>query len=229
MAATLRVAAPPAVLTNPADGTPVWYHGTTADFDTFGADTADGCDGCDDSGSSVTHWNTLLGVHWTSLRPVAVGFAAGRWSHQVRSSGPGFVFAATLGVTRPRHFASEFDLDAAAFALAWDWADAHDPMSVHDDCCDALGDGCTGVDEHEPGSPVDRHVRAFYAAAPGPCRHWLGSHPDVEAIASRVVDACVADGFDGVTYGNEIEGPAGHRCAVAFDPAAITVLDRAPR
>lgn len=51
----------------------------------------------------------------------------------------------------------------------------------------------------------------------------LREHPQIKQIARRFRGHLQRQGYDGITYGNEFEGPHLHECAIAFHPDDITI------
>lgn len=173
------------------------------------------------------HWNTHLGTHWTSLPHVAEKFAKGLYGNV--NTGPGHVYTAHLGIKNPKHYNLESDMDKEAFEHSWD---GHDPHDFHDEFChnpehrdDPEGDYFDDEpyhynDQHQVGDEVDRQVKKRYQEG-GHEEEWLSQHPDSGSIAHHFKEHLKSQGYDGVTYGNEIEGPHGHLNAIAFEPHQI--------
>lgn len=61
------------------------------------------------------------------------------------------------------------------------------------------------------------HVTSWYA------EENLRKHPKIKQIAESFRLHVQDQGHDGITYGNEFEGPNKHKCAIAFHPNAITI------
>jgi 8-oxo-dGTP pyrophosphatase MutT (NUDIX family)/GNAT superfamily N-acetyltransferase len=219
-------------LPNPRGGHD-WFHGTPHHFESFGEERPEEDDpygGYDfETGEKFKqpHWNTHLGQHWTSLRGVAEHFAKGQYG-QV-GEGKGHVITARLGIQHPKDYKLESDMDKEAFEHAWD---GHDPHDYHDEFCHnpAHRDDPDGEylddepyhynDEHERGDEVDRQVKQRYIDRDHQ-GEWLSQHPDSASIAESFKDKLRGEGHDGITYGNELEGPHGHQCAITFDDHQI--------
>jgi 8-oxo-dGTP pyrophosphatase MutT (NUDIX family)/GNAT superfamily N-acetyltransferase len=219
-------------LPNPRGGHD-WFHGTPHHFENFGEERPEEDDpygGYDfETGEKFKqpHWNTHLGQHWTSLRGVAEHFAKGQYG-QV-AEGKGHVITARLGIQHPKDYKLESDMDREAFEHAWD---GHDPHDYHDEFChnpehrddpdeEHFDDEPYHYnDEHERGDEVDRQVKQRYIDG-NHQGEWLSQHPDSGSLAESFKDKVRQEGHDGITYGNELEGPHGHQCAITFDDHQI--------
>jgi 8-oxo-dGTP pyrophosphatase MutT (NUDIX family) len=186
-------------LENPEDRSLEWHHGSPANWDKEPEEHD-----YDDSDYGYEppeqHWNTHLGTHWTSHPEVAEQFAEGmydkeRTRQEVRED-PGQVYTANLGIKSPKVYRSESDMDKEAYDRAWE---GEDPEYPHDP-----GRG-------EPETARERHDNHSDRA------HWLSSHPESEEIASEFKRNLQSQGHDGIVYGNEMEGPHNHPCAITFD------------
>jgi 8-oxo-dGTP pyrophosphatase MutT (NUDIX family)/GNAT superfamily N-acetyltransferase len=219
-------------LPNPKGGFD-WHHGTPHKFEDFGQEREDEDDpygGYDfETGEKFKqpHWNTHLGQHWTSLHGVAEHFAKGQYGQA--AEGKGHVITANLGIKHPKDYNLESDMDKEAFEHNWD---GHDPHDYHDEFChnpehrddpneEHFDDEPYHYnDEHQRGDEVDRQVKQRYIDRQQQ-GEWLSQHPNSEEIAHDFKERAKTQGHDGITYGNELEGPHGHQCAITFDPAQI--------
>lgn len=179
---------------------PVWFHGTDADFEHFAPQQANKND-----------WNTALGHHFTSLKDVARGFG-------------GRVISARLAMTRPKHYESEDDLTYEVanqeHQEGHHYPPGHRPRLAEDDWDRPDEDDAHLVDRllsRNEASPGE-----FDAQSVG---RWLDYHPGKAEIADRHWQRLAAQGYDGITYGNEHEGPREHLCAIV-KPEQIEVLDQ---
>jgi 8-oxo-dGTP pyrophosphatase MutT (NUDIX family)/GNAT superfamily N-acetyltransferase len=219
-------------LPNPRGGLD-WHHGTPHHFESFEEERPEEDDpygGYDfETGEKFKqpHWNTHLGQHWTSLPGVAEHFAKGQYGQY--GEGKGHVITANLGVKHPKDYKLESHMDKEAFEHAWD---GHDPHDYHDEFChnpehrddpdeEHFDDEPYHYnDQHERGDEVDRQVQARYRDREQQ-GEWLSQHPDSGSLAESFKDKVRQEGHDGITYGNELEGPHGHQCAITFDEHQI--------
>lgn len=219
-------------LPNPIEGGHDWHHGTPSpvadirqkpEYDDEGDQ-----DDHDYEADNQRHWNSYLGDHWTSVRGVADSFAEGGYHHKnTTTHGVGSVFTGNLRMKNPKVYHHETRMDSEAVQHAWDSHDYHDPQDFHAEHCHT--DGCYGLDEHEDGDEVSTRVRNQYATRHH-AAHWLGTHPNKEDIAWNFKNHLSRQGHDGVVYGNEVEGPGTHPCAITFHPhQAEGVRRSAPR
>jgi len=213
-------------LTNPTDGTKEWHHGTPHTFEKFDEERPEDDEDWDEAPdpNDNPHWNTHLGQHWTSLKSVAKTFARGKYGPD-EGRGDGSVHTAHLGIHNPKHYASEFHMDKEALDHSWGQDDyGHDPYDEHAKHC--KDDNCYGLDDHH-GDEVDDKVRERYGEHDG-AAHWLTTHPDSADMARNFKRHLEKQGHDGVVYGNEIEGPKRHACAITFDDKQIHPVRRTP-
>ena len=202
-------------LLNPEEGSTNWYHGTPRHFDQFENIHDDDNDASqpDHWTAPDSHWNSRLGQHWTSLKSVAKDFARGTHNYHPKDEEEGTVYTANLGIKHPKHYKSEFDMDREALDDAWEKYPTHDPVNLHDANCKVEGchaDKCRRFQVH--GHEWYRRDCPAY---------WLSGHPDVHHIANDFKQKLQEQGRDGITYGNEIEEPKGHRCAITFDNGQV--------
>ena len=186
-------------LQNPRDKTDDWHHGSPKEFDNPEPGQEEGL-------NEHPHWNAYLGTHWTSLLQVAAKFARDKYSKfQDRPKGSGHVLTANLAISKPKRYASEFDMDSEAYNHAWEHFAPHDP------------DGWDKEDlKADP--EMAAHVRNTWDR-PGGSAYWLGNHPQAKEMAESFKNHLQSQGHDGVVYGNEWETPKGHKCAITFDPS----------
>lgn len=228
-----------AVLANPSDDEhpQEWFHGSPWHFSEF-VDPADvhplsyGDDPDDDS-----HWNSLLGTHFTPNHETAEKFSNGTHSQAAMREDEepsGHVIHARLHITNPKHYASEYDMDQEAYErerAAGNHIDKYlsgEPEDDQEDYPHAhkyAGDSERHYsrDDQDHGAYADR--REPTPAATG----WLNSHPDKFEIANRFKKRLIAQGHDGVVYGNEFENAgfgshgARNQSAIAFHPHQIEI------
>lgn len=258
-------APPPAPLPNPEGGLH-WFHGTHFDPDEdegkseaehrghahVGPDPGGYLNPPDAQeheygGRSHAHWNTDLGLHFTSLPHVAESFANGKggaWgTTPTRNSRVAHSF---LHIANPKHYEDESDMAHHAISLAHkagyhymhpDDDDAHsrfihgnDPSDHdldHEDDPESPGSRLhaarmnLGTGDRATLSEIDKH---------GPSGHelratdaYLRYHPERSEIMQHFQQHLAKQGHDGITYGNSYEGPHGHACAIAFHPHQVNV------
>jgi hypothetical protein len=213
-------------LPNPVEGGHDWHHGTPKDILSLKQEHPDDPDGkdVDYEAENNRHWNSYLGDHWTSMRGVGESFAKGGYHHANDSDkGQGNVFTANLGIKNPKVYRSESKMDSEAVHHAWNAYDAHDPSEVHNEVCDK--EDCHSLEDHESGDLVDTRVQQHYEN-PSFAAHWLGTHHDKENIAWNFKNRLRSQGHDGIVYGNEVEGPSQHPCAITFGHEQVHNLRR---
>jgi hypothetical protein len=168
--------------------------------------------------------NKLLGVHFSALHSVAHTFAGPN-----HSTAHGRVYHAKLRMKNPRHFASEQHL------LRHLWNSTMRSDYFHDEKHDSNQQWNYGAGATREG--LNRRVDAAMKAEPGTQQDYgphhaieshLQFHPAQKRIAEAYVNHLRYEGHDGITYGNSVEGPHNHHCAIAFDPKTIetTHVDR---
>jgi hypothetical protein len=156
---------------------------------------------------------------------------------------------ARLKLRNPKVYASEHDMDNEAYEHetrngnwisrhfeGYEDEDPHDPDYDPDSPGDDEEWRLAARFRHDDKQPLIGKDEApiqglFTAQHPGQRRRaqWLSSHPDKANIAARFRDRLVAQGHDGIVYGNELEtdhapvgaGPAGRACAIAFHPRQV--------
>jgi hypothetical protein len=202
-------------LANPYHHHDEWFHGTIGEYEGH-PDPAAVHAGHQAPGPGFggPQMNRLLGVHFSPLHSVAHGFAG-----EHHGTAHGRIFHARLKMKNPVHFANEHDL------LRHVWNTTMRSDHFHDDKHDEnhrwnYGSGATraGINSRlDAPQPKDR---------PGPhssMESYLQFHPRQKEIAEAYVKHLRYEGHDGITYGNDVEGPKGHHCAIAFDPKTIEV------
>ena len=202
-----------------------WFHGTQNRIQDFKAEH-EGRDHDDEDderhyGSGGEHWNTHLGHHFTMHRGVAESFARGKHSYSTGKGGA--IHTVHLGITNPKHYAHESEMDHEALDHAWDHLD-HEPDSEWD------GDHASryhGGDNDEADACFERgeHEHQGHKEAvksePGLAARMISKDSDAHDHAWRFQEHLKKQGHDGVTYGNEVEGPHGHTCAIAFEGSQV--------
>lgn len=226
-----------------------WYHGTT-----FSPDEEDEDDHEDSRASggrlraptdmgiyydsrAGTHWNTDLGVHFSSLREVAKRAFAGDGKDDIDSR----VAHASLHMANPIHFDNERDF--GKHAIGWarkngykflpesekehetfkrgNYDSIHGNGAYYSYLHDHLrGDGAPKIRQHiseiDRGGVKDSHPLKSVDS-------YLALHPDREEIIEGYHKHLRGQGHDGAIYGNDYEGPSGHTSAIAFPGTPITV------
>lgn len=225
-----------------------WYHGTT--FSPQEEDEGDHPDSresggrllppqTDNSENSRTmhHWNTDLGVHFTSLHHVAKEKFAGSGRDDIDSR----VAHATLHMANPKRFDDETDLGRDA--IHWAHSQGHHYLPEHDEAHEQFAYGNTDVvEKHDPHGrsylyhqelPLGRderraisHIDRNGVRNGTSLKHidnYLASHPDREALIDGYRKHLRSEGHDGIVYGNDYEGPTGHTSAIAFPDTPIGI------
>lgn len=190
------------------------------------------------------HWNTDLGAHFTSLKPVARSFAGGGGLHGMTSTpSMGRVLHAGLHMSNPAVFTDEREM--GAHAAKWAHKEGyrfHSPYGnakepVNEDHYDELRHG-NYWHEGEDGELPYEHLGNYSGAHPEPAvdidkhgvqpRHtqehldeYLANHPNREEITTGWKNHLKRQGHDGILYGNTLEGPHGHACAITLDDSTI--------
>lgn len=249
-------AALPAPYRNPTGGD-TWYHGTAYQFE---PEEDEGHQGEDDPGGRVRapdrfaseygenashHWNTDLGVHFTSLPQVARAFATGGASsgaYERSATLHSRVLHAGLHMANPAHFADEGEMAKAAIGWAHSkgmhflpsTGDKSEDRAVHRHFVNGDFDQMEHPEhdyeylDHAP--EHDRRARLTISriSQRGPegrsltsVENYLRLHPMREEITDGWRDHLQNQGHDGITYGNSHEGPEGHTCAIAFPDTVV--------
>lgn len=209
------------MLTNPYTGGKSWFHGSPYFFNHFSDESHPDYD----SSENDKHWNTHLGAHFTSRHHVAEDFV----------SGPGQVVHAHLEMKNPKHYDSEHHMDAEAFHRAWhdetvdnhpDDEDAWHEQHTDEESNAARDHDVRNLDPSWWNARYSHHLKDVNGHGMSKAVHWLSTHPRSHDIAWDFQKHLEKQGHDGVTYGNMIEGPKGHVCAVPFDHDAIHIHSR---
>ena len=190
------------------------------------------------------HWNTDLGAHFTSLKAVARGFAGGGGVRGMTAKpSMGRVLHAGLHMSNPAVFADEREMGAHAARWAHKegyrfhspFGDAKEP--VNEDHYDELRHGNYWHEDEDGETPYE-HLGNYSGAHPEHMvdidkhgvqpRHtqehldqYLANHPNREEITTGWKNHLKSQGHDGILYGNTLEGPHGHACAITFDDTTI--------
>lgn len=180
------------------------YHGTQADFTDFAP-----------TGVKVkrqtTDPNRLLGTHFSEQPSVASGFAEGRYTGKTEG---GRVIPAYLDIKNPAVFSLESDLNGAMVRFAYDtkrvsaddiakFADAESAHYLRSGRYDAMNDRDKENFWYSIGSSVMKRA------------------PQRAAVAKAFKKNLQERGFDGITYGNSVEGYFGNPAHIAFEPEQI--------
>lgn len=190
------------------------------------------------------HWNTDLGAHFTSLKAVARGFAGGGGVRGMTAKpSMGRVLHAGLHMSNPAVFADEREMGAHAARWAHKegyrfhspFGDAKEP--VNEDHYDELRHGNYWHEDEDGETPYE-HLGNYSGAHPEHMvdidkhgvqpRHtqehldqYLANHPNREEITTGWKNHLKSQGHDGILYGNTLEGPHGHACAITLDDTTI--------
>lgn len=196
--------------------TPPEHHDPMEEFEGGDWDLQLGDPGEDyDGPSGSQHWNTRLGAHFTSDHPVAEQFAGNN----------GRVMHARLHIKNPKVYDSEFDMDKEAYDHARSKGRFIHPHLDEDD----YESSASEFRGDHKANPLDRRGLGGIQTLQLP-QHWLRVHPEREHIADDFRNKLIAEGHDGVLYGNEFEKHDGRKAqtAIAFHPHQIehTVIHR---
>ena len=221
-----------------------WFHGSKHEFHEFGDPEHDSPLSFAEDHEDNTHWNTLLGNHFTSDHQVAEDFAQGNHNsaNNSSSSQSGRVIHTKLHLKNPKVYASEHDMDqevhefehkrgntidshfpppSEAEAKDWDqfdWEDHHAEMGRAQHYAND-SEKPFDRDESDPGQPYSGHVHPKSMG-------WLNHHPDKYNIAIRFKHRLQDAGHDGIVYGNEFERSnhgSSATSAIAFHPHQIEI------
>lgn len=243
-----RAAPVPPPFPNPAGGRE-WYHGTDFDphedhereDDPEEYDSQHGPGGqlrtpdrdSDEIGALAhKHWNTDLGIHFSSLGEVAHDFATRRGWRQTANSR---IAHTTLHMKNPIQFPDEESFGRHAI----DWArskghrflpgDKNDRESLHEGNYNEVDDPKynylrehmsrgvpTSIGTIDDEGPQDHHKLHH-------TDDWLTTHPERKQITEGYRHHLLRLGHDGVVYGNSMEGPRHHPCAIAFPETPIHI------
>jgi hypothetical protein len=216
-----------------------WYHGSKHEFHEFGDPEEHSGLAYESNPEDTSHWNTLLGNHFTSDHQVAADFANGQHSSGANSSGSrsGRVIHTKLHLKNPKVYASEHDMDQEVHEFEHaqgNTIDSHFPPLDDDaddwDKEDHLAE--MGQAQHYAGDtdkPFGRHdpdPGQAYGSVHPKAVGWLNSHPDKYNIAARFKERLKDAGHDGIVYGNEYETSRHGKqasSAIAFHPHQIEI------
>lgn len=206
-----------------------WYHGSKHEFDEFHDPASTHPLAYEDDPDDTTHWNTIVGNHFTAQHEVAARFASG--SHKPDDdyydegddeAPEGHVVHAKLHIKHPKTYRSEFDMDQEVYEherAQGNHIDKHldraKAETVGDDDDDSWYDEHEEMpaaakyrgdsEKHYTKNTQDRGTygwsNEFRPAATG----WLNAHPDKHGIAMRFRQRLKDQGYDGVVYGNDFE------------------------
>jgi rifampin ADP-ribosylating transferase len=195
-----------------------------------------------ESGSRADeHWNTDLGVHFTSLHHVAKDLFAKPQGGDIDSR----IAHATLHMKNPKRFNSEHDMTHEAI----DWAQknelhylpqhhrAHEDFEngFYRDVADRDKSGVwdevntssmpTGHEQRQAISHIDRNGPSWEKGDPDEDdkEKYLATHPRRATVTEGYRQHLQSQGHDGVVYGNEHEGPQGHVSAIAFPDTPVAI------
>lgn len=189
------------------------------------------------------HWNTDLGVHFSSLHGVAKTYFAQPEKGDIDSR----VAHATLHMKNPKHFDSEHDMTHEAIQWAqknglhylpqhhlaheefekghYAGVADHDKTGVWDEVNTASMP--SSYDARHAVSRIDRHGPSWEVddpeAQPEHKETWLATHPQRSTVTEGYRQHLQSQGHDGVVYGNEHEGPQGHASAIAFPETPVAI------
>lgn len=190
----------------------VWFHGTPRDFERFALvpSRAEHCD-----------WNTHLGVHFSADEELARGFVGIR----------GFLFAVELP-EELHHGGCELgqmQREAAELALTQGVVDARQlEATVHADRFAALDDK-QAVTRLKEAVETEGPSAVWREEFERPLSWALSNEEEIrQAVADCYREYLQAQGYRGVRYLNAFEICEGDDplCAVVFDPADITIIER---
>lgn len=167
------------------------------------------------SGHAGPQTNKILGTHFSALRSVAKGFAKDYTNSDV--------YHARLKMKNPAYFPTEHHLDRYIFRHAME----NHPEFGNDEKF-ASEQRWQGGSTPRQLAEVDRQMgdddsngrRTSIDQAMGSIVQW---HPKQREIAKSFVKSLRDQGYDGIVYGNMVEGPKFHHSAIAFHPDDIDV------
>lgn len=177
-----------------------WFHGTDVPFKGPLKPTERDYG---NSSTDDTHWNTDLGVHFTSSHDLARSFARNFAGTDSATPEHARIAHATLHMRNPADFETEHDLADHAIRTA----------RRH-----GLGYGET--DDPELQDVNDGHEDEVSLLKKD---HWLNSHPHREQIVHHVERELKKAGHDGIVYGNSYEGSPGDKSAIAFRDTPVAI------
>ena len=228
-------------LQNPHTRGEEWFHGTMArphELSQHGFGHAEvNFQQFDEDGENILspHWNAMLGPHFAADHHVADTFGRGEnpstGSYGMdEDEGHPSVTHVKLHIANPKHYRSEHDMDHEVYEHE------HARGNHIDNYLSPEQDGYYEDEYEQPlahkfrGDSTEPPISASETAGreAHPMRgEWLKAHPDKEGIAARFKARVQAEGYDGITYGNEWEkskhGGAANTCAIAFHPHQVEV------
>jgi ribosomal protein S18 acetylase RimI-like enzyme len=240
-------------LRNPHTGGSEWYHGSRAHPEELSehgfADPMEMDEGAysqPESETEGTHWNALMGTHFTADHDIAKEFALGEHSSGANQRGGDdpwrgesrIVLHARLGLRNPKVYDSEHDMDHEAYEREWkagNHPSTHIPVGSDDEDeryeMEDMWNTADRLHRQYRNRKIPRSAMegSFSGeSVPHPTRMlWINSHPDKWGIANRFREHLKAQGHDGIIYGNEFEhskhGGQANKSAIVFDPARIHV------
>lgn len=172
----------------------VWYHGTQAQFDEFKIRGVK---------RQTSDWNTQLGIHFADEPYVANEFASGRYSGKKEG---GSIIPVKLKIENPKVFKTETDLSDDAVNFAW-----NNKLITADDIRNIKGLS------RENAEWLIKDGKLFYGEG-GTILKGLGKKRPL--VAKKYREHLESTGFDGIVYGNNVEGIAS-KAAIAFRPDQI--------
>ena len=143
----------------------------------------------------TTDWNSHLGTHFTADSGVAQIFADGRYSGKTEG---GRVIPARLNIQNPKAFQFEGDMGDAALASA-----LKNEVVTLDEVKRVKPDFDPSKTYHEGNSVINALKNKR------------------NAIGNNFKKDLKNQGYDGITYGNVVEGGFGNPTAIAFEPEQI--------
>jgi GNAT superfamily N-acetyltransferase len=210
-----------------------WFHGSPHEFNEM-HDPGETSMTAFEEGPERSHWNTLLGNHFSSDHDIAHEFSGGEHHPSdgySDSEGPlNHVIHAKLHLKNPRVYKSEHDMDQEVHEHEYragnkisDFYDPGDRKMLQEDA-ENNPEAYHFHHEENSDNPYDR---AQYGATGHPlATDWLNAHPKKSDIAARFKKRLIEQGHDGIVYGNEYEKSKHGQSApsaVAFHPHQIEI------
>lgn len=188
----------------------VWFHGSGEDFEHFKIAGIK---------RRVSHWNNLLGIHFTADPIVASNVAA----HAIKdkpASSKKYVYEVDLNVKNPINFASEKDMDVQALQLAY-----KDGVINKSDLVKTIS---KPKYIEEGGSWSDRQgdiedlVFKWADLKADPILNSLGNKRP--AVAKHFKNHLKSLGYDGIIYKSSYSSENYATCVIVFEESQITIL-----
>ena len=180
----------------------IWFHGTQADFDQFKTSGIE---------RGTRDWNSQLGVHFTSHSSVANEFAKGLYGDKEKG---GRVIQAKLRMANPKKYDLEGDMSDDAVRLAY----KHGIITAQDF---RNAGNYELARELESGADIDKPNLMYHDG--GSVLQKAGrKRPQIARIFANHLKS---QGYDGIVYGNTVEGFFGNEAAIVFDPEQIEIVD----